>query len=303
MNTSFGEGYISQVRDRQDSQQSKAFDETNTQVATIAGDVALGQLRTILLGLNGILLVVIPAASWFLAKRTLLPIQQMHVRQKQFVSHASHELRTPLAIMHAEFEQSQKRTQTLIDYQKTIASADEEVKYLTSLVESLLFLARDNTQMAASPQEIVDLTDIISNTIARFSHLITSKHLLLTYQPDTESSLVRGSSAMLQQLCTNLLDNAVKFTPNHGTIRITLTQTASSIILTMFNSGIGITPKDEGHIFEEFYRADEARSGRQGYGLGLSIVALIVQQHRGAINTTSQPGSGVTFEVTLAKAL
>ncbi len=141
MNNSFGEGYISQVKQRQ-GRQEEEFDPRSRDVVTIAGDVALDQLLRILLGLNAGLLLIIPIVSWFLAKRTLIPLQKIHEQQKQFVSDASHEMRTPLSIITGEIEVILDKNRSAEDYKKTLESTKEETNRLSKLAESLLFLAQ-----------------------------------------------------------------------------------------------------------------------------------------------------------------
>lgn len=135
MERSFGESYISQVKQRQvqQGQFEGEFDERKTTIVTIAGDVALDQLQSILLAINGISLFVIPTISWYLAKRSLAPIQIAHERQKQFVSDASHELRTPLSIMSGEIELALKKIRKVQDYQAILKSNKEELGRLLPL--------------------------------------------------------------------------------------------------------------------------------------------------------------------------
>jgi signal transduction histidine kinase len=137
MDKSIGEGMIVR-RVQQQEQQGQFEGQFDERSVTIAGTIALDQLKTILLVLNGGLLPVIPLAAWVLTRRTLAPVQSMHERQQQFASDVSHELRTPLSILSGEIEVALKKDRTRNDYRQTLKSAKEETDRLGGLVENLL---------------------------------------------------------------------------------------------------------------------------------------------------------------------
>lgn len=300
MDRSFGEGYISQVRQRQAQQGQNIgeFDDSKTTIVTIAGDVALNQLRNILIVLNGISLLVIPAISWYLAKKSLAPIQLAHEKQKQFVSDASHELRTPITIMIGEIDVALKKVRTVIDYQHILKSNKEELARLTSLVENLLFLAREDQNSMTTLSDTVDITDLLSELIAQFKPVYTKKHLSVHFQPAEKSIVIKGNTQLIRQLFFNLLDNAITYT-DKGEILITLAQEGKYAKVSIKDSGVGISQEHRAKLFDRFYRVDSARSETKGYGLGLAICLAIVKRHNGTITFISSPHKGSTFTVTL----
>ncbi len=300
MERSFGEGYISQVRQRQvqQSQNDGDFDDRKAIVVTIAGDVALDRLLNILIAINGISLFVIPTISWYLAKKSLTPIQIAHEKQKQFVSDASHELRTPISIMTGEIDVALKKVRSVADYQHILKSNKEELTRLTSLVENLLFLAREDQNNKASLSDTVDMTDLISTLIVQLKPIYTKKHLPIHFQPAEENVVIKGNTQLLRQLFFNLLDNAIKYT-NKGEIWVTLSQENKYAKVTIKDTGLGISQEHQARLFDRFYRVDTARSETKGYGLGLAICQAIVKRHNGTINLASSPHKGTTFNVFL----
>src|SRR5216683_2187268 len=163
MDSSFGEGFISRVYQRQSTTKDFQPNDKNYKVVTIAGDVALDQLQNILIVLNGCLLIIIPVASWFLAKRTLAPVQKIHEQQKQFVSDASHEMRTPLSIISGEIEVVLNKKRNAEEYRQILISTKEETNRISHLVENLLFLAKNDQNSQSFTLEDIDITDSIND--------------------------------------------------------------------------------------------------------------------------------------------
>lgn len=301
MNGSFGEGYISQVQQRQ-GVDNDSITSKNAHVVTIAGDVALDQLLRILLTLNGILVLIVPIASWFLAKRTLAPVQKMHEVQKQFVTNASHELRTPLSIISGEIEVALKKKRDVQEYLSTLVSTKEEVDRLSVLTENLLFLAREDSLQKSISFKLIDVTDILSSVVQSLKPKSNKKHIAITLDTNTLSSpTVKGNEQLLLQLFYNLLENAIKYTPSKGKVIISLTEIKDKIYITIRDSGIGIAKEDQEKIFNRFYRVDSSRSETKGYGLGLSIVQTIIKKHNGHLQLSSELGKGSVFTVILSK--
>ncbi|MBR6766113.1 MAG: GHKL domain-containing protein, partial [Clostridia bacterium] len=146
-----------------------------------------------------------------------------------------------------------------------------------------------------APVELHTLIRKITGTVAPIAR---SKHITISYEYDEIT--VQGDELRLQQVFTNLIDNAVKYSPNDTTVTVKLTQTLNHAVILVSDQGIGISQKDLTHIFERFYRVDKARSRQAGgTGLGLSIVKQIIEQHKGSIEVKSTPGEGTSFTVTL----
>lgn len=300
MDISFGEGYISQVRQRQvqQGQNEGEFDDKKAVIVTIAGDVALDRLLNILIAINGISLFVIPTISWYLTKRSLAPIQIAHEKQKQFVSDASHELRTPISIMTGEIEVALNKARSVNEYQGILKSNKEELTRLTSLVENLLFLAREDQNTNNTFTDTIDMTDLLSTLIVQLKPIYTKKYLTILFQPAEENIVIKGNTQLLHQLFFNLLDNAIKYT-DKGEISISLSQEGRYAKVSIKDSGIGISKEHQAQLFDRFYRVDSARSETKGYGLGLAICQAVVKRHNGTITVISSPHKGATFTVLL----
>lgn len=301
MERSFGESYISQVKKLHDQtgQNIGEFDDSKVTVITIAGKVALDRLANILVIFNAGLLLIIPITSWFFARRTLSPIKQAHEQQKQFVSDASHELRTPLAVILGEVEVTLQKQRSNKEYQRILSSNKEELNRLSTLVENLLFLTREDQNKHNLKFEVIDITDVINSVIAHLNSEIKKRRLEINFQPLEESITVHGNASLLAQLFSNLIENAIKYTPAKGIITVSLVKKNNFVEIAIKDTGIGIAPGIQKKIFERFYRADLSRSQSKGYGLGLPICRIIVKRHQGNLSLHSAEGKGSTFVVSL----
>jgi signal transduction histidine kinase len=301
MDKSIGGGLI--VKQVQQQEQQGSFDgQFDGKSITIAGNIALDQLKTILLILNGGLLPAIPLTAWFLMRRTLGPVQAIHEQQRQFASDVSHELRTPLSIMSGEIEIALKKERTEDDYQQTLKSTKEETDRLIQLVEQLLLLTRMEQSKQMREMDAVDITDLINQMIGVVQQKRKEKQLEILVTFAEESVVVLGQEALLKQLFLNILDNAIKYTPDKGKITIGLSQNKSYGIVKVRDTGIGIAPEQQARIFDRFYRIDAARSETKGYGLGLAIAQAIVALHHGEIHVHSALGKGTCLSLSLPLA-
>lgn len=301
MEKSIGEGMIVQ-RVIQQEQHGQFEGEFDGRSVTIAGTIALDQLKTILLVLNGGLLPVIPLTAWLLTRQTLGPVQAIHERQQQFASDVSHELRTPLSILSGEIEVALKKDRSREDYQHTLKSAKEETDRLGGLVEQLLLLTQMEQGQQAREMEAVDITDLITQVIGIVQQKSEEQHLAVLVTPAEESVVVLGQETLLRQLFLNMLDNAIKYTPQHGKITIALSKEKHCGIVKVKDTGVGIAPEHQARIFDRFYRIDAARSETKGYGLGLAIAQAIVALHHGKIRVHSAVDKGTTFTLSLPLA-
>jgi signal transduction histidine kinase len=301
MEKSIGEGMIVQQVQQQEQrgQFEGQFDERSV---TIAGNIALDQLKTILLVLNGGLLPVIPLAAWFLTRRTLGPVRAIHEQQQQFASDVSHELRTPLSILSGEIEVALKKDRSKDDYRQTLKSAKEETDRLGGLVENVLLLAQMEQTKQAREVEAVDITDLINQVVGELQQKSKEKQVAVHFALAKESVVVVGQEALLRQLFFNILDNALKYTPENGKIMIGLSQDRYYAIVKVKDTGVGIAPEQQARIFDRFYRIDAARSETKGYGLGLAIAQAIVASYNGKIRVHSAVGKGTTFSLYLPLA-
>jgi signal transduction histidine kinase len=215
--------------------------------------------------------------------------------QKYFVADASHELRGPLTVIRGNLDLL-KRKLGEEERRRSLKAIERESIRMSKIVDDLLLLTEIESGQLAQPQRVL-LKDILSEELERVRTLAGSRKIAVS-QP--EDLVINGDAQSLKQLLGNLVDNAVKYTPEHGTITLSLFRDGSWARLEVTDTGIGISSEHLPHIFDRFYRVDKARSRASGgTGLGLAIVKGIAEQHGGKVNVTSEPGKGSTFTVRL----
>jgi heavy metal sensor kinase len=215
---------------------------------------------------------------------------------KQFVADASHELRTPLTVMRGELESLAQDARLTRETREALGSVLEEVERLGEIVESLFALSRLDAGEAEAWQRF-DLAELAATTAEQMSLLATDKHIRVECET-TPGVTVRGDRARLKQVIVNLLDNAIKYTPNGGQVRLRVRREGADAVLDVTDTGIGIPAEALPHVFKRFFRVDGSRSREQGgAGLGLSIVKSICTAHGAEVEVLSVPGEGSTFRV------
>ena len=218
---------------------------------------------------------------------------------KQFVADASHELRTPLSVMRGELEHLAQDLQLKPQTRETLGSALEEVDRLAEIVEGLLALSRLDTGEVKSEWVRFDLAELVATTADQMSLLAEDKRITVVCDCP-ERVMVEGDQARLKQVVVNLLDNAIKYTPDGGRIRLKIAREDGNAVLDVVDDGIGIPVEALPHVFKRFYRVDGSRSrehGAGGAGLGLSIVKSICDAHGARVEVSSTPGQGSRFRV------
>jgi heavy metal sensor kinase len=221
--------------------------------------------------------------------------------QQRFIADASHELRTPLAVLRGETEVALEKPRTTGEYQESLELIKDEAERLSRIVEDLFILARQPIDTpAALMKEPLSLNDAVSDCARAARVLAIRKGVQLKSEDDSSAIVLNGDEELLKRMILNLLDNAVKYTPEGGQVSISLARQNGHAQITVRDSGIGILPVDQPHVFDRFYRVDKARSrALGGAGLGLSIVRWIVDAHEGKIEVESTPGKGSAFTVEL----
>jgi two-component system OmpR family sensor kinase len=215
--------------------------------------------------------------------------------QKRFIADASHELRTPLTVIQGNLDLL-KRNISQEDRQESLLAIQSETRRLTKIAADLLLLAEVESEKGLK-QEAISLKTLAAEEIQRA--IIRAGNRRIT-SGKLEDLKVTADYAKLNQVLSNLLDNAIKYTSEDGRITVSVFQEDARARLEVADSGIGINPEDLEHIFDRFYRVDKARSrAAGGTGLGLSIIKGIVHQLGGEITVVSQPGQGSTFTVWL----
>ncbi|HXR18097.1 MAG TPA: ATP-binding protein [Terriglobales bacterium] len=227
-------------------------------------------------------------------------IEHAFVRVTQFTADASHELRTPISLIRTEAEIALRRSRGDGEYREALRHILLEAERTTGLVEELLSLARADSGRETLHISAVDLSAIVREVGEQWRDLMDTRALTFTREIVDQEVTILGDRDALRRLITVLLDNAAKYTPAPGTVRLRLETSGSSAVIQVCDSGIGIALEDQPKIFERFYRVDKARGrDRMGAGIGLAIAQWIAQQHQGLITVQSRPGAGATFLVKL----
>lgn len=280
------------VRPDQIELDSDALAEAQTRIKLLLLFINLG-----ILGLSG-------AAGYFLAGRTLRPIQNMVDEQHRFITDASHELRTPLTSLRAEIEVGlRSKTMTLAQAKSLLESNLEEVIALQGLSNNLLELAQNGKLLPTQSMQAVSVKQTIETAIKKVQPL--AKRNKITLKEYGQDTTITGVPDRLLEVFVILLDNAVKYSNKNSRVTISWKQQKDMVIIEVTDQGIGIASEDIPHVFDRFYRVNKARSRSEvsGYGLGLSIAKKIVEAHKGFISVKSKLGKGSTFQVSFRREL
>jgi two-component system sensor histidine kinase CiaH len=255
-----------------------------------------------LIGFNIIVLVGAGFASYWLAKRTLEPIEAAHLQQKRFTSDVSHELRTPLTAIKMESEVALLNDKAPTkELRLTIKSNLEEVSKLEDLINNLLRLSRLEADELQQNFHKTSSQDVITGAIEKVAKTAEARSITIGTTGPSEDFF--GDQESLTQLISILLDNSIKYSPNKSKISIATSKAKDTVLIKVKDQGEGIDPIALEHVFDRFYRADSSRtkSNTQGYGLGLSIAKMIADVHNASITITSKVGQGTTATISLSK--
>lgn len=246
-----------------------------------------------------IALVLSSISGFWLTRQAMQPIEQSFQRLKQFTADASHELRGPLMAIKSNaavaLKYSQGMRSTDAEKFKAIASATNQMSRLT---EDLLFLARAE-QIPTSEWVSVNLTEILNNLLVLYKSQAEAKKIDLTANLTTDLNLL-ANQAQLTRLFSNLIENALQYTPVAGKVKIQTNKVSGYVFISVIDTGIGIAPEHLEIIFDRFWRANQSRSyWAGGSGLGLAIAQTIAQNHHGSITVKSQVEVGSCFTIQL----
>ena len=221
-------------------------------------------------------------------------------RITRFTADASHDLRTPLSLIRTNAELALRRKRSEADYRETLARILTISEETTQLMEGLLTLARADAGAAQLKCESLDLRPVLLKVTHQARFLASAKGLSFREHLPPEALPMLADSAAIERLLLSILDNAVKYTPIGGRVTVRASAHPRSAVIEIEDSGIGIAESDLPHIFERFFRADQARSREiRGSGLGLSIARWIADMHQGSIEVTSSLGKGSCFRIRL----
>lgn len=213
-------------------------------------------------------------------------------QQKQFTADAAHELRTPLAVIISETQTTLARPRNADEYRETVEACLETAQRMRALTHSLLELARFDAGQESMQKAPFDLTETVQSCVELLEPLARERGIQI--RTDLRPATINGDRDRILQVITNLLSNAIHYNKDNGKIDVALREG----ILTIADTGQGISETDLPHIFERFYRADQSRSRSSGRsGLGLAISKAILDAHQAQIKVASKPGEGTTFMI------
>jgi signal transduction histidine kinase len=244
-------------------------------------------------------LVLVAAGGWFLARQSTAPVERAIVHMRRFMADAAHELRTPITVVRSRAEIALQRTREPEEYLQALRGIERESARLGRIVEDLLMLARADTGERPLERHRVFLDDVTLDAAEAARAIADRKSVRLEVDSFEEAPVV-GDPDLLRQLVMILLDNAVKFTPANGVVRVGVQAGASVATLTVTDTGVGIASDQLPHVFERFYRGDPSRTRglttsagtSEGAGLGLSIAQWIAEEHGATIRVESTPRQG-----------
>lgn len=222
-------------------------------------------------------------------------------KKREFVANAAHELRSPLTAIGAASELALARNRTPEEYRETLGEISDKCDHFRLLINQLLLLAE--TEAGANlPHQVIQMNRVVEKAYEMFKDVALQQKIHFKLDC-TNSALVLGEARQIQQVVNNLIDNALKFTPEGGTIVIELYQEASKVVLNVSDTGMGISKEDQDKVFDRFFQADKSHTKDNealgGNGLGLSICKAIVESMGGTISVASISLKGSTFTITL----
>ena len=255
----------------------------------------LRALVRVCLLIGGGALLVLLGISWLLSGVVSRPVVRTWQDQQQFISDASHELKTPLTVILSSADLLEESASG--EQQRYVDNILAESRRMKELVEDMLTLSRTESGRAAAPFAPLDLSDLVTDAALRFEPVAFEAGHPLEYDIQNGLSMT-GDCQQLDQLVDILLDNAVKYAAPGGAIRLTLDAAGKNAVLAVENPGERIPAEKLPHLFDRFYRVDDARTGAAGFGLGLAIARQITARHKGTITAASDE-SATRFTVTL----
>jgi signal transduction histidine kinase len=261
--------------------------ELEDQYASLIAGLAAAAVAAILL---------ISAVGWFLARKSIEPIERNLALLRQFVADAAHELRTPVSVLRSRADVALQRERDPAAYVDVLTAVGLESERMGRIVNDLLMLARADAGERAIAPERVYVDDVAVDAVASVRVLAERRGVQLDVLQFEESAAV-ADPILVRQLLVILLDNAVKFTPPGGKVALSVRPEDGRATVTVADTGVGIAAAELPRVFDRFYRGDDARRRSDGAGLGLSIAKWIVDAHGAALAIESEFGQGTRVTV------
>ena len=231
--------------------------------------------------------------------RTFGRLEKSIAEMRRFTADAAHELRTPLAVIRTEIEVALRADDNLDGLRRVISVTLDELTRLSNLVDQLLTLSRHDAGVQSRIFEEVSLAAVL-NDVVDFLRTIADRKQVSIEFGELSDSVVLGDDVSLSQVFFNILDNAIKYTPAGGTVRIGSDVDGEFVVVTIEDTGLGIDSRHVPHLFKRFYRVDTSRNNVSGgTGLGLAICHAVVDAHGGELSVESEPGQGTKLKVIL----
>lgn len=224
-------------------------------------------------------------------------------QQRRFMADASHELRTPLSVLRTTAAVTLERSRKDYEYREALGLVGEQARRLTRIVEDMFTLARADAGQPSLQRSDFYLEEVVAES-ARAASVLGARKGVAVEMEEAQESPCRGDEGLLRQMFLNLLDNAIKHTPPGGNVRVSLQRNNSHYTVAVADTGSGIPPEAQAHVFERFFRADKSRSRSEsvtgsGAGLGLAIARWVAEAHGGTLELQLTGNTGSTFIATL----
>ncbi len=229
--------------------------------------------------------------------RMLQSVETSFIREKRFASDASHELRTPVAVMQAYAENLRAQPDATRQQKAELDTILAECRRMNKIITQLLTLTRGDEGRHPVLMETFDLREVAGGVADTLAERLSQRGMSLSIRMP-EGTWLTADQSLMTELLLNLTENAVKYGRQGGHIDVAASRSGGDMVIRVADDGIGIPAEALPHIFERFYRVDDARD-RSGTGLGLSIVDWIVNSHRGTVSVESEPHKGTVFQISL----
>lgn len=246
------------------------------------------------IGISCLGYIVVLAIVIFFSNKIIRPVSESYEKQKRFITDAGHEIKTPLTIIHADADVLEME----IGENEWLADIQKQAKRLTALTNNLVYLARmeetaDSMQMIEFP-----FSDVVNEAASSFQALAQTQGKVFQCSIQPMLSL-KGNEKAIHQLISILLDNALKYSPEGGTVSLTLEKQNKTLLLSVYNTTKDSIPKEKLHLlFERFYRMDSSRNSQTGgYGIGLSVAKAIVTAHNGKTQAKTEDGHSLQITI------